>query len=68
MQKMKQGDYSQSSFFSFFLKKVEMGKTKLSAAQFQYILVALNLAYNKDKLYKTLDYWSGDIPKFVFFF
>ena len=26
-----------------------------SATQFQNILIALSLAYNKDKLYKTLD-------------
>ena len=26
----------------------------------------LNLAYNKNKLYKTLDYWSGDTLNFDF--
>ena len=26
------------------------------AVQIQYILIALNLAYNKNKLYKILDY------------
>ena len=28
--------------------------------------IALKLAYNKNKLYKTLDYWSKDIPNFDF--
>ena len=28
--------------------------------------MALNLAYNKNKLYKTLDYWSRDILNFNF--
>ena len=32
------------------------GKSKCSATYFQYISIALNLAYNKNKLYKTLDY------------
>ena len=31
-------------------------KSKMSAPQFQYISTALNLAYNEDKLYKTLHY------------
>ena len=44
----------------FFLKKKKSfiwGKSKSSATWFQYISIALNLAYNKPKLYKTLDYW-----------
>ena len=36
------------------------GNSKWSAVYFQYILIALYLAYNKYKLYKTLDYWSGN--------
>ena len=32
------------------------GKSKWSVAYFQYISTALNLAHNKNKLYKTLDY------------
>ena len=32
------------------------GKRKWSEAQFQYLSIALNLAYNKNKPYKTLDY------------
>ena len=42
------------------------GKSKWSAAWFQYILLALNLAYNKNKLYKTLGYWSRDMLNFDF--
>ena len=32
------------------------GKSKWPAAQFQYIWISLNLADNKNKPYKTLDY------------
>ena len=38
----------------------------VSAAYFQYISIAFNLAYNNNKLYKTLDYWSRDILNFNF--
>ena len=31
-------------------------ESKWSATSFQYILIALNLGYNKNKLHKTLDY------------
>ena len=30
--------------------------------------MALNLAYNKNKLYKTLDYWAKDMLNFDFFY
>ena len=53
--------------FFFFLKKKRSFiwvKNEWSAAYFQFILIALNLAYNKSKLHKTLDYWSRDILKF----
>ena len=40
----------------YFYKSVILGIRTLSGAQFQYISTALNLAYNKNKLYKTLDY------------
>ena len=40
----------------FFFSK----KKKWSAAYFQYILIALYLAYNKNKLCKILDCWSSD--------
>ena len=42
------------------------GKSKWSAAQFQYILIVLHLAYNKNKLHKSLDYWSRYILNFDF--
>ena len=45
-------------------KKVR-GKSKRSGAQFQY-LIPLHLTYNKSKLYKPLDYWSGDMVNFHF--
>ena len=48
-----------------FLKRFMWGQSKWSAAQFQYILIALNRAYNK-KNYKTLDYWSKDLLNFAF--
>ena len=47
-----------------FFKSFIWGKSNLSAAYFQYISTALNLAYNKNKMYKTLDYWSRDMIKF----
>ena len=41
----------------FFKKALcEVKKSKRSVAQFQYISIVLNLAYNKNKLCKTLDY------------
>ena len=49
-----------------FQKSLIWSKSKFSATQFQYIWIALNLAYNKNKLYKTLDYWSKDMLKFNF--
>ena len=51
--KMRQRGQFQTSFC--FLKKLYMSKSKWSAAQFQYISIAFNLAYIKNKLYKTLD-------------
>ena len=32
----------------------------------QYILIVLKLTYNKNKLYKTLDYWSRNMLNLVF--
>ena len=49
-----------------FKKNFKRVKSKRSAAYFQYISTFLNLAYNKTKLYKTLDYWSRDMFKFDF--
>ena len=54
MQKMRQGDQFQTYFC--FLKKLYMSKSKWSAAQFQCILIVLNLAYSKNELYGTLEY------------
>ena len=42
------------------------GESKWSAAQFRYISIFLNLPYNEDKLYETLDYWSWDVLNFNF--
>ena len=51
----------------FILKKCLIwGKSKWSAAYFQYISIALSLGYNKSKLYKMLDYWSRDMLNFNF--
>ena len=49
-----------------FQESLIWGKIMWSAAYFQYILIALNLAYNKNKLYNTLDYWSRDMLNFDF--
>ena len=49
-----------------FSKSVISGKSKWSGTWFQYFSIALNLAYNKSKLYKTVDYWSRDILTFDF--
>ena len=43
-----------------------LGKSKWSAAWFNYVLIALKLAYNKSKLFKTLHYWSRDMLNFIF--
>ena len=40
-------------------------RCKWSSALFQYISIALNLAYNKNKLYKTLDYWSRHMHNLI---
>ena len=61
---MRQGDYCKTSFY--FLKKLNLGKSKQSPAQFQYTSIALNLAYNKNKLYKIVDYLSTDMLDFNF--
>ena len=43
-----------------------MSKSKRSEFQFQYSLIALILTYNKNKLHKTLDYWSRDMLNLEF--
>ena len=52
--------------FFIFYKSFIWGKSKWSGAKFQYIPIALNLAYDKSKLYETLDYWSRDLLSFSF--
>ena len=49
-----------------FYKSFILGKSKWSAAWFHYISIALKLAYNKNKLFKTLHYWSRDTLNFDF--
>ena len=44
----------------FFFKGFILGKRKWSAGCFHYILIALKLAYNKNKLFNTLHYCSRD--------
>ena len=54
MQKMRQGDYPETSLF--FVKALYKVKSKCSATWFHHISIALKLAYNKNKLYKkTID-------------
>ena len=53
-----------SSIPLFSKKCLICGKSKWSAAKLQYISIAPNLGYNKNKLHKTLDYWSRDIGQF----
>ena len=43
-----------------------LSKSKWSAAWFHYMLIALKLAYNRNKLSKTLHYWSGGMFNFDF--
>ena len=51
IRKMKQRDQFKTSFY--FLSLIS-GKRKWFAAQFQYVSIALNLACNENKQYKTL--------------
>ena len=39
-----------------FLKSFILGKSKWSAASSHYVSIALKLAYNRNKLFKTLHY------------
>ena len=50
-----------------FEKSFILGKSKRSAAWFHYISIALKLPCNRNKLFKTLHYWSRDILNFDFF-
>ena len=62
----KRGTDTSSKPLFLFLKSFIWSKSKCSAAYFQYISIALNLAYNKDKLHKTLFYWFRDMLNFDF--
>ena len=64
----KWGRETSSRPFLFFIKVLYDIKASglWSAAYFQYISIALILAYNKNKLYKTLDYWSRNMFNFEF--
>ena len=49
-------------------KKRAFYEIKLSGLEVKFnLLIALNLAYNESKLYKTLDLWSGEMLNFSFF-
>ena len=41
-----------------------LGKSKWSAAWSHYISIVLKLAYNRNKLFKSLYYWSRDMLNF----
>ena len=60
----KWGREASSSPLFVFLNCFVSGKSKWSAAWFYYILIALKLAYNRNKLFKTLHYWSRDMFNF----
>ena len=47
-----------------FWKSFIWGKSKWSAAKFESVSIVLNLAKNKNKIYKTLEYWFRDILNF----
>ena len=49
-----------------FKKSFILAKSKRSAALFHYISIALKLAYNWKKLFKTLHSWSRDMLYFDF--
>ena len=49
-----------------FLKIFTLDKSKWSAAWFHYILIALKFACNRNKLFKTLHYWSRYMLNFDF--
>ena len=58
---MRQGGHPETPFW--FVENF-MSKSKWHTVWFQYIPIALNLAYNTNKLCRTLDYWSRDILSF----
>ena len=64
----KWGRQTSSRLLFFFLKKKSfiLGKSKWSPAWFHYISIVFKLAYNRNKLFKTLHYWSRDMLNFDF--
>ena len=62
---MEWGKETISRLLFIFEKSFIWRKSKCSAAYFQYISIALNLAYNENKLCKTFGYWSRDMLNFV---
>ena len=61
---MRQGTSSRPLFA--FWKSFISDKREWSAAWFHYVSIALKLAFNRNKLFKTLQYWSRDMLNFVF--
>ena len=55
---MRQEDQFQTTFI--------LDKSIWFPAQFQNISIVLNLVFNKNKLYETLDYWSRNFLNFEF--
>ena len=49
-----------------FLRSFTLHKSKWSAASPHYISIVLKLTYNRNKLFKTLQYWSRDVINFGF--
>ena len=47
-----------------FYKRFIWAKSKWSATQFQSLSIALNLANNQNRIYKTLEYWSRHMLDF----
>ena len=64
--KKKWGRETSSRSLFYFFKKLNMKWKQLVCSLVQYIAIALNLPYNKNKLHKTLDYWLRDMLNFNF--
>ena len=64
MQQMRKKTSSRPLFV--FLRSFILGKSNWSPAWFHYISIALKLACNRNKLFKTLHYWPRDILNFDF--
>ena len=64
MQKIRQGDYFQTSFY--FLQKFHMRWKQGICSLVSIYSIAINLPYIKNKLSKTLEYWSRDMLNFNF--